>query len=226
MGLSKISYFWTKNPREEIINFKNADIFGLKEMKEIAQHEKEAFKSAEKVSNKKITIPRSGKTGLLSIVPILDKKNKAAEIVCSIKDISDISMAHEKQELLLNIINKLEVGVWIDAVEPLKHIFISEAFKKISGIDDLSKKTSGPGFWNDQILPEDRYKIKVDKNFDFSKPVIRRFRINHGDGTIHHLEAKAYRTKNKNNKEILFGVTRDITDEYKKNKRQLELEKQ
>ncbi len=203
--------------REEIINFNNSDIFGLKEIHEIAEYEKVAFEQKEKISNKKITIPRSGRIGLLSIVPNYDKNNKVIEIVCSIKDITDISTANKRREQLETAVNKLSETIWIKSLaEKEKYIFMGGGCEKISGIpqDDFYKTPEG---WKTLVLKEDLKLFKYDKDTNFISEGEYLVRIRNTKKEVRYVSVKVFRTKDADGNPLYYGIDKDVTEDYENN---------
>jgi PAS domain S-box-containing protein len=196
----------------EVIGSSASDIFGFKEIKEVLEFEQHVLKYHEKIINKKIIIPKSNgkRTGLLSITPVFSEKNEIMELLCTINDITVLSEAIEKQELLKKIINNIEDVVWIKAFNPVRYIFISNGCEKLFGIPH-HELMSNPNSILKVIHPDDIIgKCSYEDGRLYFKPGVYKARYIKTDGSIQVIESKIYETINKTGNKILYGINRCI----------------
>jgi len=112
---------------------------------------------------------------------------------------------------LETVINKLDEQIWTISEQTQKH-----AFSGGSGTEkmwDITKDElrNNPFLWFELIHHEDKHKYQLDKNVYKFHLGERLIRIIHNDGSIKQIKYKSFRTYDKNNKPILYGITSNIT---------------
>jgi PAS domain S-box-containing protein len=161
---------------------------------------------------------------------IFDEKNKIIGFICIQRDITQRKLAEDtlKQTLkeLNNLHNNLDEAVFVIDIINNKMLQVSVAHNSVFGYPP-EMFFNNPQFWSQNIIAEDR--PVIDANFHVlssGKNVRQEFRINHGDGQIHWIEAKISPTLDINGKLIrLDGIASDITDR-KKHEKELILAKE
>ncbi|MCP4177009.1 MAG: PAS domain-containing protein [bacterium] len=209
-------YYTSKNYTiEDVIGLKSIDIFGRKEIENIVPLENRVFESGMPISDVRVKIPGIGETkyGLISIEPIFDDLDNVIEIAVSIKDITDVIENIERLELLENVINKLNDQIWIMSDKPYKYKFLGG-----NGTDKIYGRTkeefkSNPLLWFSLINTEDKGKFLTGRN-DWILPLGNHtLRIVHKDCSNRWIKYKAFKTFDKDNKAIFYGISNDITNE-------------
>ncbi|MCP4181084.1 MAG: PAS domain-containing protein [bacterium] len=203
--------------KEEIYGCTFTDIFGLHDqtLNELRNLEQQVLKTGIEVIEQKIIIPGSlgEKTGLVSIMPFTFEGDKVTEIISYIKDVTDLSKALKRQNLLENTINHLDEVIWMYKLNPFPHyIFMSESAIDVYGVapKEFIKK---PGIWKDFIFPEDKKYVMRENKKNENKDKFHlelEYRI-----ITAYKKTKWIRSKTikRVGSDILFGIISDITKE-------------
>jgi len=151
-------------------------------------------------------------------VPQFNNNDEVKEVICSIKDITEIAVANRKREQLETAVNKLKEAVWIKSfADKEQYIFMGKACERITGTtQDYFYKN--PDVWKSIILKEDIKLLKFDKDTGFISEGSYIVRIRNKDNNIRYISIRVFRTKDNHNQPLYYGIDRDITDEYLENK--------
>ena len=213
--------------KEDIIGKTALNLFFRREIQEIINYEKEVLKTGQKILNKRIVIPNTngGRIGFLTIFPHFNLNHELVEIVCTIKDITEISKIMDRQQELEISINSLRDTIYIMPEDRSEYLFISESVTKISG-RNAGDFISDSNLWYELIHPEDVSKVKNRyhrENGIFNHSI--NYRILHTNGTVRWIHDEMFERKSKRGNIILFGIIRDITETHILQTRREELEK-
>ncbi|MCP4181652.1 MAG: PAS domain-containing protein [bacterium] len=213
--------------KEDIIGKTAINLFPRREVQEIINSEREVIDTGQKILNKKIVIPNTNgnQIGLLTIFPHFNYGHKLVEIVCTIKDITEISKVLTRQEELETSINSLRDTVYIMPENRSKYLFISDGVTKITGWN-ADEFINNSNLWYDLVHPEDVEKVqnRYNKKKELFDHAIN-YRILHKDGTVRWVHDEMSERRNKQDNVILFGIVRDITETHLLQARRLQLEK-
>lgn len=201
---------------EDILGSKATDIYGYKEIAELLKHEQHAINAKEKVSNKQIKIPRTHKVGLLSIVPRLDDHGNVTEIVCSIKDITDLSEALDIMQELEMAMNMIDQAVWIAIYNQEKNKYLfTYITNNLEEIHNISIKNLNANFheWEKPIFEKDKETFRKWLRSE-KYPKELEYRIVDSNGNIKWLFSKTKKMRN-----IVFGVITDITEKVENDRK-------
>jgi transcriptional regulator with XRE-family HTH domain len=200
---------------EDFISFKATDIYGYEEISEILKWEQFVFNNKEKISNKQIKIPRTHKVGLLSIVPRFNQTGDVIEIVCSIKDITDLSEAVDMMRELETAMGMIDQAVWIAIYNSEKNkyafTYTTANFEKIHNI---SVQALNHNFfaWENSVFEKDRATLHQWLNLE-KYPKKLEYRIVSETNKVRWVSNKITRMGN-----TIFGVITDIDDFKNQNK--------
>jgi PAS domain S-box-containing protein len=219
----------TEFTKEEIIGVNHSKLFERTDYIELLNLEKQVLSTGYRITDAKIKIPNSNgnQIGLVNIIPLFsDGKNRdLIEIVVTIKDITEISTAMDRQKQLKNAINSLNTMIYIRYKEDnSNYIYLSESCFNIYGRTS-DEFLEDPGLWREVIPEEDRYKIAadIDEALRINKPVI--YRIIHKNGSIRWVQRQLFSQSDRLGKNIIFGTVRDITETYLIQKDREEMER-
>jgi hypothetical protein len=196
---------------DDIIGKKMIDLFGRMEIEDIIKAENSVFKTGEPVLNKKIRLPgaKGRKSGLISIHPIFDKKNKIIEIVVSIQDISEQLETLEKLNQFITILDNLDYCFWIVSYPPYKNEFYNKKIQEISGVSK-DEITSDPSKFFNFCQYENTAKVSSENmNYNILKPPLGKHIVymNHKDGTLKKAETTNFETRI-GDKTFWYGFTK------------------
>ncbi len=203
---------------EDIIGNKAFDIYGMKEITDVHQIEQMAFSKNIVIKDRKIKIPSltGNKVGLLTVTPTVDESGKNTEIICSIKDITDMSFSLDKLARLKNVINTSDECIIITFLDSNKIDFISRGATKLTGYEpnefyDDRKK------WSSLIHKDDISKIHFNWNDPKSLPRTYKHRIIDKYGNLKWVEVKILLSSDCSGRPIVFTLARDITQQVIQN---------
>ena len=217
----------TEFTKEDIIGITHRPLFDRGDYIELLNLEKKVFATGEKIVNARAVIPNTNdnQIGLINIIPRFTrgKKRELFEILVTIKDITEISKAMERQSYLNQAINSLNDMVFIRYKDDIpRFIYLSDSCYKIYGYtsDELIEN---PKLWDEIVFEEDR-----DKLFNYfneesvsSEPEI--FRIINKNGKLKWVQRQLFEQNDRFGNSIIFGTIRDITGTYLKQKDREEL---
>ncbi len=225
----------TEFTREDIIGITHRPLFDRGDYVELLGLEKSVFATGEKIVNARIVIPNTNdnQIGLVNIIPRFSgrERKELFEIVVTIKNITEISKAMERQNYLNQAINSLNDIVFIRYKDTVpnkdnapRFIYLSDSCLKIYGYtsDEL---VENPNLWNEIIFEEDRKKIfdYFNRNDISNEP--ETFRIVNKKGKVRWVQRQLFEQTDRFGNSIIFGTIRDITETYQKQKDREELDR-
>ena len=225
---SFLSITGTEIFKDDIKNISYTRIFDTADYYELLKLERQAFHNGEPVNNQRILIPNTdGKLiGLVNITPAYsENNNEVTDIIVTIKDITKLSYAAERQEQLKDAINSMDEYVFIrPASDPYdRYIFLSDSVEKVYGYS-AEDFYDDPTLWYKSIFKEDKKRLKIKKNSRYLPPGEWIYRIIRKDGAVRWVNNRISQKTGINGVEIIFGRVADITEGYEVQKDREELQ--
>ncbi|MCP4177104.1 MAG: PAS domain-containing protein [bacterium] len=204
---------------ENIIGCKATDIFGVQEVADIIKYEHEVLKTEKPIRDIKINIPLTNKqkVGLLSIEPQVDEFGKVYELICSIKDITELSKSVTKLQNIKTMLD-LSDDIFFLMDDNNEFEYISESFKDFTGFSK-EEYIANPDIWKQYTHLEDYSKRKALIELLPDQKVEYQSRILHKNGPERWVEVRGYHKYDRQkNTHIRYKIIRDVTDKVRQEK--------
>ena len=154
---------------------------------------------------------RKRKWGIISKIPVFDRKNNISGVIGNIIDITERRNAEKTRELLDINIEGMSDGISIFDYNKNEYVYLNKGMEVITGYSLSKLYKKGRESWLNCIHPDERKQETVYFN-NKSYPKIREFRIIRADGQIRWIEVRTTDTKEFMSSKCVIGIAHDITD--------------
>jgi PAS domain S-box-containing protein len=202
-----------KSDKYRIIGKSDNDLFSAKDAECNTFQDNKVMMSGKSIIDVEGFIPgtRKKRWGLISKIPILDRKGKVNGIAGVIVDITDRRKEEQKRVALNEAINYLDECVWVAKINDLeknkyKVVYINDAIEKMTGIPK-KEFINNLDLWINFVHPDFKEKIKTIRDTNVFPRHYLYKAIRQNTGEEYWRSDVTYKIG-----DMFFGIARDISD--------------